>query len=872
MKLQRVDVRFFDQHGLFIAAIFILALFTFNQIQAQASPLSWLDGEPELIGSRPFNSEMDPPRWVNSSCSMQQVAVVDPGRSQSPISDRLCVSQGKSFRIGQGSSGSSYTYISIGFDKLFYRVNIGSNHAHTHHVVGTDTVVVAVHSANESKLIFVHNNFHNELAKLNNSYDFNYDAETIPIGGSRFIRAYGWGMSNNGRYLVYGSGNGVNQYNYLDNMMRADLETGEVKSFGKAVAMHLYRPDSPNGAAISNDGKRVAVTGIGLIKFWDVSEDCLIDPPNREMHGSDACPSRIYNPPYHNLLSNYPWSDQIKVDDNLETLTYAYDGSGFGEPFIYTLRMPGLSDGRSLDYLAMGDSYSSGEGDIVAGRAYHYIYDTGGKGGCHLSSRSYPFMLQQWWSVDLRRMQSIACSGASVIHDYISSLGYYAGQHEQLKRAGDERQAAIDDALNNFTPGVVPQIEFVRKYKPKVVTLTGGGNDVGFGSILSYCASPTLRLGVWVDDTCRYARDSRAEQELINSIHNQYGIMKMAVSKIKNTSPNTKIYIIGYPQFIADPTISCLYNAASLNTSERRMIRSMVAELNDVLWRAARDSGAEFIDIEDSLEGGQLCQGSKYVTGLHDLGVSRLTDSDVDNAFHPNANGHIRMAREIYNQIPNFEQAAQPLPRSALPGDQYESSKVAMIFKMASDILQVATNMTLRLDSATLQPGSKVSLAIHSDPAHLGEFTVDDTGGLSISLPLPDEIAPGRHALVAEGLSFSGEPITLSQFITVTSNDPSDADGDGIPDSQDSCLFITEWHDESTGENICKPSSLASSSSARPGNREGDRLNDANLAPTGDSLLAAKLAGLIMMIFGLISVLLIWREYEYSGKVKKHQI
>lgn len=44
-------------------------------------------------------------------------------------------------------------------------------------------------------------------------------------------------------------------------------------------------------------------------------------------------------------------------------------------------------------------------------------------------------------------------------------------------------------ALAFKKPGIVAQIEFVKKYKPKVVTLTGGGNDVGFADVLGYCAS-----------------------------------------------------------------------------------------------------------------------------------------------------------------------------------------------------------------------------------------------------------------------------------------------------------------------------------------------------------------------------------------------
>ena len=56
-------------------------------------------------------------------------------------------------------------------------------------------------------------------------------------------------------------------------------------------------------------------------------------------------------------------------------------------------------------------------------------------------------------------------------------------------------------ALNEMIPGRVKQIEFVKKYQPKVITLTAGGNDVGFGKKLVSCVGPESTLG-----DCMYAK------------------------------------------------------------------------------------------------------------------------------------------------------------------------------------------------------------------------------------------------------------------------------------------------------------------------------------------------------------------------------
>ena len=80
-------------------------------------------------------------------------------------------------------------------------------------------------------------------------------------------------------------------------------------------------------------------------------------------------------------------------------------------------------------------------------------------------------------------MKSVACSGAQVLPDFNGRVDNYYGQSRRLINDSD-----IDDtrqkSLISFIPGYIPQLEFVKRYKPKLVTFTGGGNDVGFAEIL----------------------------------------------------------------------------------------------------------------------------------------------------------------------------------------------------------------------------------------------------------------------------------------------------------------------------------------------------------------------------------------------------
>jgi hypothetical protein len=61
----------------------------------------------------------------------------------------------------------------------------------------------------------------------------------------------------------------------------------------------------------------------------------------------------------------------------------------------------------SFGYLGLGDSFASGEG------AYDYKANTdSGKNKCHLSQRSYPYLIAE--ELKINEMESVSCSGAKV--------------------------------------------------------------------------------------------------------------------------------------------------------------------------------------------------------------------------------------------------------------------------------------------------------------------------------------------------------------------------------------------------------------------------------------------------------------------------
>ena len=550
--------------------------------------------------------------------------------------------------------------------------------------------------------------------------------------------------------------------------------------------------------AVADDGDSVAVTGSGSTQHriytgiggCGVSDVTATLKNRQKCHSIDLSGQTVLGQSF-----GAPYNPEFETNSRL----VLHEWMESGQKSRKHVFAPD-PDSKRIEYLALGDSYTSGEGDVgrtANGERYYLAGTDSGEDDCHISSRSYPFLLRDYLGVSSSNgMHSVACSGARVIPDMYGNLSNYPGQEQRLLDSND-RVAAQQGALRNFTPGHVPQIEFVRKYQPKLVTLTGGGNDVGFADILAYCATPEWYDVIPIISDCGYANDgSDLARQLTNTIDTQYNYNKRLITAMQTASPTTKIVLIGYPSFISEGTLlPCVLNSSALTIAEIRMINRMVNRMNSMLRRVAHDTGISYVDITNSLDGGRICEGSEYMTGVS----KGIINQAMKEIFHPNAEGHKRMAKTI-------EDAGISLPEDIVPsaGDYTppvsikESKKVTMV---QNNSAIKPLGMTIKIDPGFLKPFTQFSLTLYSTPTQLGQFTAGADGSVDLHLPL-EGVGVGRHVLVLEGTGEEGIPVDLFQFMEVKAS-ATDADGDGIPDDQDLCQYITEWYDEETGDNIC---------------------------------------------------------------------
>jgi lysophospholipase L1-like esterase len=166
-------------------------------------------------------------------------------------------------------------------------------------------------------------------------------------------------------------------------------------------------------------------------------------------------------------------------------------------------------------YVAMGDSYSSGEG------TYEYI-NTGNS--CHRSNKSYVGFVAE--KLELGDPLFVACSGAMTDDFYVANPKN-ANEPAQLER------------LNSNSA---------------VVTLTIGGNDLGFDKILRRCLNYPGNggFGCSKDQVLRRSVDDRMAMlsgRAAGSVDGRV-VHKLAdlYKDIKARAPQAKIYVGGYPR------------------------------------------------------------------------------------------------------------------------------------------------------------------------------------------------------------------------------------------------------------------------------------------------------------------------------------
>jgi len=569
-------------------------------------------------------------------------------------------------------------------------------------------------------------------------------------------------------------------------MIRVNLNSFDVLPFADSYNYNIGVAPGIQ-SAISSDG-RFAVEfskSFGRFMMYDLST-CGAVPLH--ITGKASCPARDLYALIQSKVPGFVAVGTIRfINNDALSLYVAYKEGSATKIGQYVLSLPG-ADIPSFEYLALGDSFAAGEG------AYQYKALTDTKDNkCHLSLRSYPYLIAQ--NMTLNKYESVACSGAKIEDINILSDDYDGQVSDQIKK---KDRINLSEIISNFLPGYIAQKEFIQKHSPNIVTISAVGNDIGFTAKIRRCLEP---------DTCFSTYEDRLE--VVREINSQFDRLVEMYKQLKqNSLPQTKIYVLGYPQ-LAKPGGNCGLNVR-LNNQEVAFSQLLITYLNSVIRQATSKAGVAYVDVEDALNGHRLCEAITpdeiAVNGLtagNDI-IQRFGGPVGNESYHPNYTGQQLLANQVQTRTNNFTLPMPPPNNTAQPPAESNNLALLQAAKSGRPVQRINYDENLGNDVMYRQqwwqgtidttinaipPLKTFKVWLHSDPLDLGSFASDSSGNLSFQLKLPDTTPTGFHSLHVMGTNVAGELIDVYKTVYVAASE-ADYDGDGIANAQDPCAVI----------------------------------------------------------------------------------
>ncbi len=607
-------------------------------------------------------------------------------------------------------------------------------------------------------------------------------------------------FSSNGRYMLAKTSQGYTRIGVMDTSLTyfkgstdPGSETWAINDRGSVAFSGAVDPyDTAKGRAVFTD-----------INSCNASQPQTPDSPSPDYA---ACRQRDV---YQNLRTMFPDIKNIYKAQfaNDRTLTLVIGRQVVGGPLRFTA-VSLTADGqmRSLkSYVALGDSFASGEG----ASNYRPGTDTE-RNRCHQSTNSYPYLL----GVRQASYASVACSGAKV-----QNISPSNGRGSQIY--GEVSSGDSTKALDEHLPGYLAQADFVDKDNPDAVTVSIGGNDVGFANIIKRCVNPfeSHAGNVASGFTCYSSYEDR--KELTDLIDRQLPKLRDLYGRLKdNKLDGRRVYVIGYPQ-IVKPGGACDLNVR-LNADETKFAYDLTTYLNKVIRTAAEQAGVVYVDVSQAFDGHRLCEPYANKPAVNGISLTRTPVSrwNMSESFHPTAYGHGLLERVIAEQTDDL---TKPMPKpfvqtatiSADPADalyvgrlkeQRALNRVEVVGDMLPEVLTIGRPSTLAIPAGTgnLQPGGTYRLLLNG--VQIGTAMAGSDGSLNASVTLPVSAAAGFQTVHLVGKTVYGAATDLQQ--TVYIGDDGDIDGDSVPDGSDDCGLVVNSGKDADGDGLddaCDP-------------------------------------------------------------------
>jgi lysophospholipase L1-like esterase len=271
----------------------------------------------------------------------------------------------------------------------------------------------------------------------------------------------------------------------------------------------------------------------------------------------------------------------------------------------------GAAIGKSpKHYVALGDSYTSGP--VIPVQRIDPI-------GCERSTNNYPALLAR--TLRIHDYTDVSCSGAKTVNmtaPQTVPLGVNPPQFDALRRDTD------------------------------FVTLTIGGNDLGFTEIIFTCVQ--LSVTDPFGNPCQREATAGGGDFYAQRIAETAPKVAQVLAGIRARSPHATVLLVGYLR-ILPPSVGC-YPVFPIARGDVPYLDGLEQRFNTMLADQAFSHGAAFVDSYGGSTGHDACKllpGQKWVEGT--------VPTSPAAPVHPNAIGMQQVAAFARETLANLNEA-----------------------------------------------------------------------------------------------------------------------------------------------------------------------------------------------------------------------
>ncbi|MBS1892411.1 MAG: SGNH/GDSL hydrolase family protein [Actinobacteria bacterium] len=238
-------------------------------------------------------------------------------------------------------------------------------------------------------------------------------------------------------------------------------------------------------------------------------------------------------------------------------------------------------------YTALGDSYAAGP--LIPNQSLNPL-------GCLRSDHNYAHLTASAKGLTLT---DVSCSGATT---------------------NDMTEA------QNVEPGPNPPQFNGLSTSTNVVSLTIGGNDIGFTEIIESCITYNP-----FSTPCKDKYDPGGHDQLAERIANTAPKVAAVLQGIHARSPNARVFVVNYPDIL--PSGSGCWPTIPLSFGDVPYLHATEERLNQMLATTAAANGATLVDWYTPSIGHDACKGSST------RWVEPLIPGELSAPVHPNKAG-----------------------------------------------------------------------------------------------------------------------------------------------------------------------------------------------------------------------------------------